>query len=115
MPDATPAQKDAINAEIDRLLDLYDAVSDLAIAEGVHQIVMGNYDRAAATLDAYGQATFPPIPEVVQTPRSGIALTHRVALHFDPAVTISPNDNPRVKAEPALNRWLKDVLPAQQK
>ena len=83
LPDATPAQKDAINAEIDRLLDLYDAVSDLAIAEGVHQIVMGNYDRAAATLDAYGQATFPPVPEVVQTPRSGIALTHRVALHFD--------------------------------
>ena len=115
LPDATPAQKDAINAEIDRLLDLYDAVSDLAIAEGVHQIVMGNYDRAAATLDAYGQATFPPIPEVVQTPRSGIALTHRVALHFDPSVTIGPNDNPRVKAEPAMNRWLKDVFPAPTK
>jgi hypothetical protein len=115
LPDATPAQKDAINAEIDRLLDLYDAVSDLAIAEGVHQIVMGNYDRAAATLDAYGQATFPPIPEVVQTPRSGIALTHRVALHFETGVAIDPNDNPRVKAEPAMNRWLKDVLPAETK
>jgi len=115
LPDATPAQKDAINAEIDRLLDLYDAVSDLAIAEGVHQIVMGNYDRAAATLDAYGQATFPPIPEVVRTPRSGIALTHRVALHFNTGVTINPNDNPRVKAEPAMNRWLKDVLPAATK
>ena len=115
LPDATPAQKDAINAEIDRLLDLYDAVSDLAIAEGVHQIVMGNYDRAAATLDAYGQATFPPVPEVVQTPRSGIALTHRVALHFDTVVSINANDNPHVKAEPALNRWLKDVLPASTK
>jgi hypothetical protein len=76
---------------------------------------MGNYDRAAATLDAYGQATFPPIPEVVQTPRSGIALTHRVALHFDTGVSINANDNPRVKAEPALNRWLKDVLPASTK
>jgi hypothetical protein len=115
LPDATPAQKDAINAEIDRLLDLYDAVSDLAIAEGVHQIVMGNYDRAAATLDAYGQATFPPVPEVVQTPRSGIALTQRVALHFETGVAIGPNDNPRVKAEPAMNRWLKDVLPPATK
>jgi hypothetical protein len=115
LPDATSAQKDAINAEIDRLLDLYDAVSDLAIAEGVHQIVMGNYDRAAATLDAYGQATFPPIPEVVQTPRSGIALTHRVALHFETGVAIDPNDNPRVKAEPAMNRWLRDALPAETK
>jgi hypothetical protein len=115
LPDATPAQRDAINAEIDRLLDLYDAVSDLAIAEGVHQVVMGNYDRAAATLDAYGQATFPPIPEVVQTPRSGIAITHRVAMHFETGVPINPNDNPRVKAEPTINRWLKDVLPAETK
>ena len=115
LPDATPAQKDAINTELDRLLDLYDAVADLAIAEGVHQVVMGNYDRAAATLDAYGQATFPPIPEVVQTPRSGIALTHRVALHFDTGVAINPNDNPRVKAEPAINGWLKDVLPPAAK
>src|SRR5215471_8181327 len=111
LPDATAPQMDAINAEIDRLLDLYDAISDLAIAEGVHQVVMGNYDRAAATLDAYGQATFPPIPEVIQTPRSGIALTHRVALHFETGAGIDPNDNPRVKAEPSMNRWLKDVLP----
>jgi hypothetical protein len=115
LPDASSAQKDAINAEIDRLLDLYDAVADLAIAEGVHQVVMGNYDRAAATLDAYGQATFPPIPEVVQTPRSGIALTHRVALHLETGVAINPSDNPRVKAEPAMNRWLNDVLPAATK
>ena len=111
--DATVAQQDAINAEIDRLLDLYDAVADLAVAEGVHQVVMGNYDRAAATLDAYGQATFPPVPEVVQTPRSGIALTHRVALHFETGVAIDPGDNPRVKAEPAINRRLEDILPAE--
>jgi hypothetical protein len=111
LPDATPAQKAVIGAEIDRLLDVYDALADLAIAEGVHQVVMGNYDRAAATLDAYGQATFPPIPDVVQTPRSGIVLTHRVAVQLDATAAAAGTDNPRVKAEPSLNRWLASLLP----
>jgi hypothetical protein len=112
LPFADVAQQLVINTEVDRLLNLYDAVADLAIAEGVHQVVMGNYDRAAATLDAYGQATFPPIPDVVQTPRSGIGLTHRVAVHFDTNVVAAATDNPRVKAEPAMNDWLAARLPA---
>ena len=111
LPFAENAQKLVINTEVNRLMNLYDAVADLAVAEGVHQVVMGNYDRAAATLDAYSQATFPPIPDVVQTPRSGIGLTHRVGLHFDTDVIVLPGDNPRVKAEPAMNQWLKGRLP----
>ncbi|SEG08693.1 hypothetical protein [Nitrosomonas ureae] len=111
LPFADAAQQLVINSEVGRLLDLYDAVADLAIAEGVHQVVMGNYDRAAATLDAYGQATFPPIPDVVQTPRSGIGLTHRVAVHFDSNVAVADTDNPRIKAEPAMNHWLAARLP----
>ena len=112
LPDATNDEKDAINAEVGRLLDLHDALADLAVAEGVHQVVMGNYDRAAATLDAYGQATFPPIPDVVQTPRSGIALTHRVGLQFDASALVAATDNPRVKAEPAMNDWAGKILPS---
>ncbi|GAB4488516.1 MAG: hypothetical protein OHK0019_05000 [Saprospiraceae bacterium] len=112
LPDATPAQAAIINSEINRLLDIYDALADLAIAEGVHQVVMGNYDRAAATLDAYSQATYPPVPEVVQTPRSGIGLTHRVALHFDANAVAALSDNPRAKAEPAMQQWANGILPA---
>ena len=61
------------------LLDVYDAIADLALAEGVHQAVQGNFERIAATLDAYTTGNFPPDPEVVQTPPTGIGLTHRVA------------------------------------
>lgn len=111
LPNASGPERDAINQEVDRLLDLYDAVADLAVAEGVHQVVIGNYDRAAATLDAYGQATFPPIPDVVQTPRSGIVLTHRVGLQFDAGATSAATDNPRAKAEPAMNLWVSTLLP----
>ncbi len=120
LPDATPDQKTAINAEVDRLLDIHDALADLAMAEGVHQVVQGNYDRAAATLDAYGKSSFPPIPAVVQTPRSGITLTHRIGLHLKTGVNANTSPvtgittiTPRAKAEPALNDWLASLLPTQ--
>ncbi len=107
----------AIESEVGVLLKLHDAVADLAMAESVHQVVQGNYDRAAATLDAYSKANFPPQPDVVKTPRSGITLTHRVAVHLEPGLDPheSPYDNipvtPRSQAEPDINRWLSNVLP----
>ncbi|MGZ0020385.1 hypothetical protein [Nitrosomonas sp. wSCUT-2] len=115
LPAITEQNKlDAINREVQRILNINDAVADLAMAEGVYQVVQGNYDRAAGTLDAFSKGHFPPIPEVVQTPRSGITLTHRVGLHLrtglnpgDPA-----NSTPRAKAEPAVNQWLTQLLPA---
>lgn len=106
-------QGEAINAEVERIIDLNDAVADLAMAEGVHQAVQGNYDRAAAVLDSYSKGHLPPIPDVIQTPRNGIAITHRVGLQFK--TELSPSDpkniTPRSKAEPALNDWLSSVLP----
>ena len=117
LPAATPAQAAAINGEVDRLLNIHDAVADLAMAEGVHQVVQGNYDRAAATLDAYSKGNFPPEPEVIQTPRSGITMTHRVGLQLQPGLDSSTSPipgvpmTPRAQAEPALNHWLAKVLP----
>jgi len=115
--DLTPAgnaQETAINEEVMRIMDINDAVADLAIAEAVHQVVQGNYDRAAATLDTYSKGHFPPIPDVIQTPRSGVTLTHRFGLQLtaglDPAD--AANTTPRAKAEPAINKWLGDILPA---
>ena len=50
LPAAGAAESAAIDAEVDALVDVYDAVADLALAEGVHQAARGNYDRVAATL-----------------------------------------------------------------
>lgn len=112
----TDAQKAVINTEVERILDIQDAVADLVMAEGVFQAVQGNYGRVASNLDAYAKGTFPPEPEVVQTPRSGINLTHRMGLHFEPGLdpTVSPNAiaiTPRTHAEPAVNGWLNGRLP----
>lgn len=114
LPPATPAQTEAISAEAVRLLDIADAVADLAMAESVHQVAMGNYDRAGAVLDTYSKGKFPSTPDVIRTPRSGVTLTHRAALHLP--VGLSPADpariSPRARAEPAIDAWLADVLPA---
>ncbi|HEV7921894.1 MAG TPA: hypothetical protein VGR02_13980 [Thermoanaerobaculia bacterium] len=108
-PANAQAERDAINAEVERLLDAHDAVADLALAEGVYQAVIGNQDRAGSTYDAYAKGNFPPEPLVVQTPVSGAGLTHRVALHLDPNAAAGPT--PRAQAEPPLNAWLAGVLP----
>ena len=48
-----------IDAEVARLLDLYDAVADLVLAESVYQIVLGNFDRAARTRQCVQQGRPP--------------------------------------------------------
>jgi hypothetical protein len=110
LPQATPAQADAITAEVLALIDVNDALADLAVAEGTHQALLGNVERASATLDAYAKDGFPPEPTVVETPRSGVTLTHRLGLRLTPG--LSPGDSPRAQAEPAVDDWLSDVLPA---
>ena len=103
------------------LVDNVDAVSDLVTAESVYQLTLGNELRAGATLDAIAKGeTPPPEMEVVTTPRSGIAHTHRVSI-------LLPSDNAppptwrvdgyqrRGLAEPALNHWLASMLGPQDR
>ena len=106
-------RRTAVNDAVDRMFDTNDAVADVAMAESVHQVVQGNYDRAAGTFDAYSKGNFPPLPDVVQTPRSGVTLTHRVGIQFEGGLdpTAAANTTPRAKGEPAINRWLADMLP----
>ena len=79
--------------------------------------MLGNYDRVAATMDAYAKGTFPPEPEVVRTPRSGLSLTHRFGLHFKAGVDpdVSPINgvevSPRSRAQAMVNQWLSEILP----
>ena len=113
LPSIPQAAADAINEEARRIADIADAVADLAMAESVHQVVQGNYDRAGAVLDTYSKGNFPDTPDVIRTPRSGVVLTHRVALHL--RTGLDPNDagltSPRAQAEPGLNDWLSGQMP----
>ncbi|HYR12164.1 MAG TPA: hypothetical protein VEQ60_30540, partial [Longimicrobium sp.] len=117
LPAAGSQHATLLEARLAALDQALDAVGDLALAEGVHQLARGNEMRAGATLDAIARGeTPPPEPEVVRTPRSGTAHVHRLAvlLSGQPAAPAAwPTDSlqRRAHAEPALNAWAATLLP----
>lgn len=117
---ATNDERDAITEEVNRLIDINDAIVDLLMAEQVYQAVKGNFDRSAAVANAYSNGGYPPEMEVVNTPRSGLNLNHKVVIHFDAEadVTVSPNSvvvmTPKAMSEAAVNKWLSSILPAPE-
>ncbi|MDT5292549.1 MAG: hypothetical protein QOF88_7438, partial [Mycobacterium sp.] len=102
-----------VNRCVTEMRAVADAVADVMLAEGVYQVVRGNYDRAAGALDAVSKGTQPHLPEVSATPRNGTTLTHRVALHLRGGLSPSApaNTTPRAVGEPALAAWLASQLP----
>ncbi|RSM79989.1 hypothetical protein DMH04_30790 [Kibdelosporangium aridum] len=117
LPDADTTQKKAIGDQLEALRNAHDALADLVVAEGAHQALQGNAERASATLDSYTKGGVLPEPAVVETPRSGITLTHRLGLQFtsglgpDSGAPLLGRNNPRARAEPAVNAWLPSILP----
>lgn len=118
LPRRPAAEEDAMTQALRYIRDINDAVADLVVSEGVHQAVLGNYDRSAGTLDAFAKGNTPPEPDVIRTPRSGTTLTLRTAIHLPlsasnplPAVPMTP----LATGEPALNHWLAERLPGAGK
>ena len=94
--------------------EVVDAVADLLSAESVYQLMKGNTAAGGATLDALAAGVIPPQPEIVQTPRSGTSLTHRVAIVFGgdplPLAPGWPSASPRAAAAPQLDAWVGSLL-----
>jgi hypothetical protein len=116
-PTVRKSEYDAIVAELDSLDHAVDAMADAATAESIYQLVQGNTTRAGATLDGINRGEVPPPElEVARTPRSGIAVTHRLVTLVDevPAGTggwpAASRNRPRSLAEPRLNAWLERAL-----
>lgn len=113
-----PMERRALEEVLTSLDDAVDAVADALLAEGVHHAVLGNPLRAGATVDAAGRGDAPPPDlEFGRTPRTGIALTHRVLVLASEAGLpadwpVDPGLQARAQAEPVLNAWLARLLPA---
>ncbi|MFD9428200.1 MULTISPECIES: hypothetical protein [unclassified Streptomyces] len=112
-PQMTGPEEQAVRQILAALRDDLDAVGDLLVAESVHQLTQGSPDRAGATLEslaAGGQP--PPRPQVLDTPRRGVSVGHRVlvvvpdgtprAAGWDGA---QQTVRPRAAAEPRLDTW----------
>ncbi len=113
---APGADQQAIIGLLRTIDDYADALSDLSIAEAVFQVVRGNFARAGTLMDAISKGARPPDPDVVNTPRGGLDLTHRVAVLFagNPSVSAAwagVTTHPRANAEPWLDAWLSQLLP----
>lgn len=111
LPTASPTEQTALNAAADALRNAYDAIADLALAEGVYQAVQGNYDRVASTIAAYTTGNFPPEPGIVDTSPPGIGLTHRFGIQFRPGLVAPAGASPRAQAEPAVDDWVAGMFP----
>src|SRR5262249_51440358 len=113
LPPRGDAVRDAVENAVGRLDDALDSVADLTLAESVHQLVRGNTIRAGATLDAIARGDAPP-PEldVVQTPRAGTALTHRLLAIAASKAAAGWTNTPRAQAEPRLNAFAAALLGA---
>ncbi len=97
--------------ELTLLRDAIDALSDAAVAECAYQAVRGNVLRTATTLQAFASGDAPPPElEVVRTPRTGIAVTHRVVALFNGVAAPASPPSPRALAEPVLNAWAARLL-----
>jgi hypothetical protein len=106
----------ALRTELDALGEAIDATSDALTAEAAYQMVRGNVSRTASTLAAVASGDAPvPELEVARTPRTGVALTHRVLLAFSGTPGATPgwaaaSKSPRAAAEPMLNAWAARLL-----
>lgn len=104
----------AITEAVTHITDIGDAIADMGMAESVHHIVMGNYDRAAGVLETYSKGNYPQEPDVIRTPRSGATLTHRVGIPMQ-YVALAAGTGPRPQSEPSMNQWLSTILPPMNK
>jgi hypothetical protein len=96
------------------LHDVMDALSDLSVAEAVYQTMRGNFARAGGLMDAVSRGTYAPDPQVIDTPRGGFDVTHRLAILFAgdaPALGAGWTATPRSIAEPWLSAWAASLLP----
>jgi hypothetical protein len=122
LPATGTADQVALIAALTVLRDTVDAVADVGVAESVHQALQGNHLRAGGSLDALSRGELPPPePDVLRSPRTGVALTHRLVVIADdpdaaPALSAWKATAAqqalwqRATAEPRLNAWAATVL-----
>jgi hypothetical protein len=110
-PPADNAEWAQVTTIVAAVIDLADSISDLLMAEGTHQIVQGNLDRAAAAMAVADKQSVPIETEFNRTLRGGAGYTQRLVALCPGAVEGWPGDR-RSRTEPAVNAWLAGMLGA---
>jgi len=108
-------QINAIRTEKKEIEDTLDALRDVLLSEGAYQLALGNFERAAAVMQAISSSTMPPGTEVINSSRgTDLSFTNKVVIHFDSSLTTNPWSGipltQKALTEPALNHWLGSLL-----
>jgi hypothetical protein len=100
-----------------------DALGDVMMAEKVYQATRGNFSRAGYSAEDIARGQPLSQPEVIDTPRTGTAVGHRVMFFWENDVAQSalwpkvPHDDAekdlqiRAKVEPRLDALAEQLLP----
>ena len=91
------------------LTDELDALSDLVLAEAVHQRALGAAESANAWLQVLSGEPVPANPMFLRTERNGQGSTHRLSI-MAPEAAAPAAAGPRSLAEPALAAMAAAVL-----
>ncbi len=118
---ASAAEIAAVEAEKSNLSDALDAVKDLLTVESVYQLVLGNTERASATMNALQNGDPPPVLRSIDTPLgSDFGFTNRITIQFANQDPASAAANPwpgipmtaRAAMETGMNSWLQSIFGA---
>ena len=115
LPALSPQEVDALKAERLAVKDALDGLKDTVTAESAYQLALGNFDRAAAIVQAISGAYLPPEIEITRSSRgTDLAYTQRFVIQFDAAETANPwlsvPMTPRAKLEAPLNHWIGGMV-----
>lgn len=94
------ARRQAMRGLIKELADQEDALADLVMAEGVHQLAHGNTSSVNAWMKVLSGSVPPDRVEFLRTHRAGHGSSYRLA--YLTAVASAASHNPRAIAEPAV-------------
>ncbi len=122
MLDITDPIAEIISREIDLMANAIDALGDLAVAEGVFQMSRGNFDRASTTIDTLINNRNLPLPEILDTPRTGAQVSHRFCVNMDLGTNVLGTTviNPwsgialteKALAAPHINQYIAKYFPS---
>lgn len=83
-------ERDQVGVLLRELDAIVDAVTDVLLAENVHQLGKGNFDRAGGGLDDLVKGKTVDTPQVAQTPADHHGVSHRLAVVLGDPSNASP-------------------------
>ncbi|MBP5392077.1 MAG: hypothetical protein J6Y40_08380 [Bacteroidales bacterium] len=95
---------------IEEVEDSYDAMADVITSESVFKLTQGNQAAVDALMNALQTGRNVPMPSVTEIPFDSAYIEQRVFAALDTSATASLLDSYMQVAEPALDKWMGEML-----